>query len=299
MTEKKPISLRLSPDFYENEHGPSGQTKLTSTITDFVFSRVEIHPIYGILVHLKGCKFPRKGLPNLKDTMATDQVKRFLSSILMGISGKEMAPPAIAFMVLPWFMKKQAINRFLERFCVFAYDTLGSSLLKEQYLCPVAKEAYSFISKFLLQLGINEGVSYRMGRIFSMFLQNDDAYRYRLQDVLSEFSYSDFYFYPRRSIKKAIQILISREQQSGAQKFEAFGKIIRFALLFPRFKKAFKKAIQKIDIQKFQFDEADRYHVMVKEGYDFFGKSIDDRVDEWIVIHSGVENVPPVTTLTL
>ena len=64
-------------------------------------------------------------------------------------------------------------------------------------------------------------------------------------------------------------------------KFKSIGKLIGWALLIPKVKRAFSKATKECDSQNLQFDDIDHYHVRNAKGYNFFGMTLEERDKRW------------------
>ncbi len=245
-------------------------------------------PEGGILQHYAGCLYPRKCFPFHEATYATDIVKRYCMTLILSLAQKEMILPMIGFILTPWKFKRRVIALAVGKAAAFSDNILSAVFLKPEYYCRFSKAVRTMTEEFLTQLGVPAEDSLSAAKALATVLEYDDAYRYRIEDVLSEFTFYDFYFRPSASLKKAREIIAKRDHQVG-WKFAAFIRIARIALLSSRVRKAMRAALNSV-AQKFhhlQMDKADRYHSMLREGYDYGGMTTEQRIAWWIEAHGG------------
>lgn len=104
---------------------------------------------------------------------------------------------------------------------------------------------------------------------FMLILEFDDAYRFRLQDLLGELNKQNLILNPRKELKRLIDLGIQREHWEGVQgKFKSWKKLIN---LIP--KKILNKIVLvllELDMDKVKLDESDMDWAVDKP-YDFGG----------------------------
>jgi len=92
------------------------------------------------------------------------------------------------FVVIHTFPHKRylnAIQGILEALNSVLLKVIGAYVLKPQHLTESSRENRIFVYNFLTALGINQTTSENTAKIFSCFIEYDNAYRYRLQDLFT------------------------------------------------------------------------------------------------------------------
>ena len=84
-----------------------------------------------------------------------------------------------------------------------------------------------------------------------------------------------------------MEIYKSREKGGIEFKAETIVKALNWIFWIPGVKKAFRKAIQSVDIEKMKMTKDDSYFTMIYEGYDFQGKNIEERTKIWLSMTDG------------
>lgn len=128
---------------------------------------------------------------------------------------------------------------------------------------------------------------------FGMFLECDDSYRYRVQDILGELQKEKFYKNPSKELGRLFYVLHERgysdvrktRRESAhdgvAERVAPLVIGLRAALfLFPSWKRVAKRFIVEIDLEKVRLDEGDRYHCMVRPDYKYGGIPFEERLAE-------------------
>lgn len=266
----------------------------------------------GILIYYKGMPFPRKGHPFPEAVYANDNQKRITRFLIMLFEGKETLLPLAIFALLPWKLKLKKIEKVLSE-----YARIGIWILNEAFLTPIyytapSREIGAFVYDFLISLGVqkemhhiisDEGKDVGMKRnrlpgaeptwvtmkdntgthlfsvaqIVATMIEYDDAYRYRLEDIMSETTKEALIENPQKEIRRLTAIFMSREKTHAKDMIKRMSKFVCFALYHPRIKKAFRDGLRTLDFKRLQLDNADRYHVLIRSDYDFKGLDFNDR----------------------
>lgn len=206
-----------------------------------------------LLIHYKGCDHPRKGWPTGEAVASMNQVKKTIMEYV------KLMPPV--------FSLKKVVKAFNEVSHHFYYFTL-----EEDQMMECSKEFQSTAFRFLTALGVSEFDATYCSLYLSHIVEYDMAYRFRLQDVLEETNYEKLFQNPRREIGKLMRIAEERESDERLKKNIRKFSSLRFILLIPKFKKAFRKCLG--DIRKMQYDQSDKYWVSIRdETYRYFGKT--------------------------
>lgn len=117
---------------------------------------------------------------------------------------------------------------------------------------------------------------------FAMFYEFDNAYRQRIQDILSNLNQEALESHPIREINRLFNLAISREKESIIWKIELFKKlIVAILIISPKTKRLVKDFLLDLDLEKISPDESDRYFTLNRRGYNFQGRTFEDRKVEW------------------
>ncbi len=298
MSESQPGIIRPPAIFYEQAiTNPADQTVAAQKNVTYLTERIEATP-NGIMRYNKGMLFPEKGWPTPEAMWNCNIVKRVLMGALLGLLHQYNILPIIGFIFTPWKYKIKSLNKAIIRFNHLCNWILSTVYYKEQVYGPCPKELKKSIYLFLYNLGIAPEEARTFGKIFATLIETDNAYRYRLEDIASETTKEALLENPRKEINRLLLIYLSRESYNPDEQdsmrnfgpghnFQIFAKILSYALIIPKIRRAFKKTVQEIDLSALQLDEADRYHVLMREQYLFLGRSIKDRYQEWMRIHNG------------
>lgn len=125
-----------------------------------------------------------------------------------------------------------------------------------------------------MQLLLIHLMSARKAVAIAHIFEFDAAYRFRLQDLLTESSVHALTHYPIDEILRLLQLNKERDYPQVHNKFKVFALALVVLLVWPPTRRRFIKAIQASDFTQFQFDEGDRYWARRKTDYRYGGGSI-------------------------
>lgn len=185
----------------------------------------------------------------------------------------------------------RGLQSFLYNYCSMADRVLGPWYLRSDLSCIAVKELRIFTYVFLKNLGVSDSISWRTARIIGTLFEYDTAYRYPLQDLATETYIGKLIIDPRGEIKRLRELYRSREQEEhdGGEgrkhKFLWTMKLLQMVLLIPGIKKAFIAGLRAVTFSNIQFDNGDRYHCMLLGGYNYFGLTIEQRLENYKLIH--------------
>ena len=244
------------------------------------------------IINAVRCLYPEKGFPTPEAVSACNFAKRALISQLRFLTQKTILICLSPLLLLPFRSKIRLVERFVNEFNGLSETVLTPVYLKDRYLCTLTKELQKLISIFLISAGIRDQYAQAFAKNIATLIEYDTAYKYRIEDIMSETDAQKLKNAPRREIKRLLAIFATRDLNITTQaKFNTIGKILSLALIVPRIKKAFIKSLDEIDFTKLQLDEADHYHVLKYDRYNFLGRTIEDRYSEYVKLHDGF---PPI-----
>lgn len=108
------------------------------------------------------------------------------------------------------------------------------------------------------------------------FIQSDSAYRIRPQDALCNLNKKWLQENPRKEILRLFDIVLQREN-SIKHKIFHLKKLVSILLFFPPARKLIFEYFSELDVAQFVPDEADRYFAARNQGYNFEGKSVEEK----------------------
>lgn len=240
----------------------------------YVCESIEINN--GLYLHVRDMEYPEKGFASTTDLFSINAVKKLI------IESLRLFPFIFPLILVP--------NRTLKAFNTIAFKIMSPCILQHQHLTPMAQELHKFLLIFLKEVGIKEDTSIQTTEIIVNIIHFDNAYRYRLQDIFNETTKEKLQN-PRKEFRRLMGIVSEREifdyvingkvieskHIKVIMKFKLFYWAISLVLWLPKAKKAYKKALKEINLERLQPDEADRFWMCVRDGYHYFGKTDKER----------------------
>lgn len=251
-----------------------------------VIERVEYPPEGGVLVYHTSFPYPEKGMRDDYVMKSLQIVKRAFITQIRFFASKHLIPFYILFAFFPWKFKLWIIEKWIKEFLSFSmFIDMGvyHFVLEERYYTDFGRELIKFIKTFLRELGFSEGLTKEFALTVASMVDDDTAYRWRVQDLLSETTSENMINYPRKQIKRLMYFFAQRDPERATliERFQSVANLLSMALWIPRIRRAYEKSMKQITFEKLQFDEIDRYHVRNRAGYDYFGLTVEERDKLW------------------
>lgn len=254
-------------EFYETPKTPQEAIKdehLSPTGSTDIVDHLEIVYGKGMFIYLKGYPHPVKGAPTPEAMTAQNRVKRILINSLT-------LWPTILFVPL---------NKLVYAFNRVTWDLISSPyILKDDVMNPVSREIKKIIYLFLINLNIPEIECLHAAKTLSHIVEYDNAYRYRLMDIMQETD--SIKLSSPKEIRRLGRIIYDRDdaihqrldptnRRVGTQ-VRRISKLVSFILYIPKYRKALKKALAVMDMEAFNIDEGDAYWMSKRKDYNFNG----------------------------
>lgn len=286
MNDKKFMVGQPDPKVFK--YGDSSAlTQVKNTMPVYLIERIEYPEAGGLRVYHEGHLQPTKGFVFPEAMQAINSVKAIVLSYLQIAKIWMMWPTVALIVIVPWKWKIKTLNTVIEKSIRSLQFLVNPYLLKEQYYTEVTREFRRLITSILLSIGITENSTYVVADIVGAIIEYDNAYRYRLQDIMSEGRQGHMIDNPRKELQRIIEIGEDREKTIKG-KYRLAYQCIGILLLSKRIKKVVSHAFAKANYHDFKLDEIDRYHTLLRNDYDFEGKTFEDRRDEYVKQHKGV-----------
>lgn len=238
----------------------------------------------GIYVYLKDMLYPTKGFPFPEACYANNIIKRFFIGYI-----RFMAKNPLSLLGL---LTHRGRTSWLEEFSSCADITLGQYRPEDKRFQKAAKALMQMTRVFLEKIGIREDVATSFARNVATMFEYDNAYMFRLLDLMAETNAERLTEDPAREVSRLFEILQQRDARESMRiRAGSMVKLLRIAFMIPKLKRAFIAAISSIKFSDIQADEADRYHMLRWDTYNFGGRTFEDRAAEFMRLHKGV--APP------
>jgi len=165
----------------------------------YLMTKVEYPEEGGIYIHYKDIPYPKKGYPTLQVCESLNIMKKITMLVFSN----------------PWLLlSKKNVERYIgtvywvmdNPFKAYLKDD-RSDWYEDRYYCTFAQEFKKLLEVFFKGIGVDV----RMAKIFAHIMQDDDAYRYRVQDTFNETTLEKMLDNPRKEISRLMKLSISRE----------------------------------------------------------------------------------------
>ncbi len=271
-------SVYLRPDLTGGDANPV----LVEKHDLYPFKKVEYPAGGGIHLWLKGLKYPIKGFPEPENVAANNIAKRILINQV-----KIWAKYPLSACYL---LTNKGRNLWFREYLDIIYPVIERALYEPSKYNNLSRELFKMVPIFLKGIGIQEEVANVMGHVVAAMIEHDDAYRYRIEDLLSETNKDFMMKYPAKEMAMMVKVLGERDNRKHlVQKFDSIRRILTIAFWLPSVKKAFRDALSVCNFEHMQLDEIDRYHTLRYSTYDFAGLPFDERYAVFLQMHGGKE----------
>ena len=246
----------------------------------------------GVFVYHLSFPYPEKGTRDDTMMMSIQFSKRVMVNWIKFITYKPTLLALSPLLFFPWKYKIKVIERFLKSWLDYAsmVDEMGRHfVLEKRYYSLEGRELMRGMEIFFNELGLT--ISDELSHFITAIIDNDTAYYYRRGDIMSEASKNNFLKNPAKELTRLLKIFAERESRPHlVKKIETLALPIQLALWHPKFRRAFRKAVESVDFNKLGLDEADQYHVRTMSDYNFFGMTYAERIKKWpLEVHTLAE----------
>jgi hypothetical protein len=200
--------------------------------------------------NLKGLVEPVRGYADIKTVKIVSIYKRFIPLLAKSLSQQNIFKKIITLLAI-----KYNFSYILPEWFELLFST-GQFLLKDEYYIQPVKEL-----RRVLKGKINQNLLDAITLIF----EYDDAYRFRLQDVIVELDKSklDMLFTARKEIIRIFDILAERDTQGdGGQtnKWQKMKKMVNIVLwLRPKLLSQIIEILKDLNIEEMRMSKEDIY----------------------------------------
>ena len=265
------------------------------TIT-YIPIRAEYIKGKGNFVYYQGVSIPSKTVALAPAVYAVNGMKRMIMEDIRLLSKKQSRFLLAGLAIIG----KKRRGEFLNEYCA-RINSIGEIIvlpfyLEDDYYCSIVKEIIIFVKTFLIELGVDDLVASKTSEIIGMMFEYDNAYRFRVTDMMNESIKDSFLENFPKELERLIRIGSSREvlDKSVSIRFNLALHLIKYAWYVPQFKKALRTAISAVNFDNCRLDEMDIYHTLLYGDYNVRGKTLEERFQIYADIHGpDMEKWPP------
>ena len=248
----------------------------------------------GNFTYFYGCPYPQKTVrPDVAIHAMMPVKRRFIDTMKLLVL-KESLIPMIGFLLMGRKRQTRLIERALDFFNQEADMTIRPYYL-DGYYCNVVREIQRFVSVFLSDIGISREVAEKTAEIVGMMVEYDNAYLFRVNDVLNEASEKDLMKDFPKETERLMKLEMERESEKTKYVGEKLQKAVllwRWAWRLPRLKKAIKNGIMAMDFNECKLDASDIYYTLLYRDYDVGGKKVEERTAIYLAMYPDKTKAP-------
>jgi len=255
---------------------PSGIEQIVNEGNSFyVIDKVDFED--GTRVWIRGAEYHQKGMGTPDALFALNVIKRIVTQALKIALRPEFILGVVLIVFRPRKWRVATLEELMGSYNGICWKVFSPFILKPKYMLPIAREVRSILKRFTNNLGISEGNSEQFSAISSHMVEYDNAYRFRLEDLMSETTKEALANRPIRELRRLSKIARDRDEGSVSWKFTKMATVLSILLLIPSIRKAFKKTILESNFELLQYDDVDRYWTAMRTDYKWWGIEADER----------------------
>lgn len=232
--------------------------------------RVEFPEAGGIHTYMDGQKYPYKGFPYNEFVERVDLLKKITRTVLSGMYHELKSKPRVQLLTL---VPAAWASKSLVRTGIYVfYRILDRFKMKSNRYCDAGRELYRAFSLSVEGEGSKELELRLMLRdAICMIIEFDNAYRYRLQDIIAELDQRAVKEQPTKEITRLLEIMQTRERtQELVDTWTLFKLLIKWYLRFDKpMQRIITNVLANIDIGKVKLTPEDEQFCEKRKDYYF------------------------------
>lgn len=232
--------------------------------------KVEFPDSGGVLTWMDGQYFPYKGYPLFDFVDKIDQIKKINRAMLSGLYHQIKDKPKIAYLTLlpAIWLAKDLLRSWIYVF----YRMIDRFKIKSVRYSDSVREIHRAFSVARPDENYRDTDFRIMLRdLLCMIIEFDNAYRFRLQDILSEMDKDSLQKHPVQELIRLLVIMNSREKtQEIRDTWTLLRYVIRWYLIFDRrLTQTLKYALLQLDLDKIRLSTGDKTYCIPRQDYTF------------------------------
>ena len=251
-------SMKVIPEL------PSEVPKETNAL-----QKVEFPEEGGIHTYIEGFELPYRGFPYFEFVEKIDTMKKIGRGALSGAYHQLKKKKYRLITLLPalWVLKS------IVRATVFVFHRMYDrfQIRPDKYSQPIRELYRAFSIEVDNEKEEDREFRVKLRDLTCMICEFDNAYRYRLQDVLSELDINQAKKNPTRELLRILKILTSREKtQELRDTWTLINLFIRFYLRFDRkMYKILRNVLGNLQISELALNPSDKQFCRPRSDYNF------------------------------
>lgn len=264
MSQQVKLQIPQPPDFLF--HKEKTGYLLNEKQPIYLIEKMEAVEHFGMCVYYKGVPYAKKGFPTPEAIFAINQIKKILLE-----GSRQLKSP----LILLWLATTNK-TELCRSFNVVFDKIFGNFRMKEEFMCRSAFNFANFLHSLLKDIGVDNVVAKEFAFNLAQILEYDDAYRYRIQDIMQELRVDLFTTSPKKEIKRLFNIFKQRSENHVPNKFVNIVNVLTLSTVFLS-----KKLIQHVlFLKQMSLDDHDKYWVCLRDDhYNYLGLSSTERHD--------------------
>lgn len=224
-------------------------------------TRVELPDEGGVYTYMEGYEYPYKGFPFHEFVDKIDSLKKISRGILSSLfhSLKKRNKLQIVLLALsPWLFNDMLVA------AIYAFHRVIIRFkIKELRYSIAVREVYRVIGGSDLKEHIRD--------ILCMVLENDNAYRFRFQDVVPEIDKDALAKNTSKELLRILDLMQEREKKQDVKDTWTLLKTFLPMYLFvnPRVRKEIISIVSAMDMEKIKLDPGDQFFCRPRKDYTF------------------------------
>jgi hypothetical protein len=235
-----------------------------------VITHVEFIKEGGIFTYLARYDFPFRGFP-LNDTVQSmDELKKLAKIIIQKFL--PYVKNTSLFGKLTLLLSVNHLKKLAECYLYAYHWHVKRYRLKPYMYSQAVRELWDTINKSLVG---NQDIKEAIRDLSCMFLEFDNAYRFRFQDIMPEMNIEAMKKDPGKEIGRLLDLMAEREiweekKTRMAEKWKMAKELISLFLRFsPSTKKIFVDMAIRMDLKRIELTTEDRYYCEFRKDYKF------------------------------
>ena len=224
----------------------------------------------GILTYMEGHKYPYRGFPFVEFVQDMDKLKKvsrlFMSGIYHNLKGDNKLK-LLSLLPALWLFKK-----LLKSWVYMIWSCVDRFKVKFASYSQPEREIYKTLSKKMKKETAKEKeLREQIRDILCMFLEFDNAYRFRFQDLMLDLDKKAFKNKPFKEVDRLLNLLIEREIIREMKDKWVLIKKVGIPLI--KTDKFFKNLMiyffSNINIEEIKLSVEDRYYCAIRDDFNF------------------------------
>lgn len=250
-------------------------TQTVPQVTDdaSIITHVEFIPEGGVFTYLQRYEKPFRGFPFNDTVQQIDEFKKLIKIITQKFFATFKKSSLWAKFKL--FMSLDTMKSLGIGYLYAYHWQVRKHRLKPSMYCKSVRELHTILSNQSRDILYNDDLREAVRDCFCMFMEFDNAYRFRMQDILIEMDKTALLANPAKEIGRLLQLMADREvAEPGKTKMAEKWKMAKELIcLFLRFNQSIAndmaKILSRIDLKEIELTEEDRYYCEFRKDYNF------------------------------